>query len=82
MNESFSDRSNLVATGWYGARAKPKPEKQDEQNIEFMGVEYFLPLLLEEKIVSCGRRKVCAPFFSGYLFDRFNLPQRCGMTYA
>jgi transcriptional antiterminator RfaH len=61
--------------GWYVVSTKPNHEQQAEQTIERMGVECFLPLLQEAKIVRCQRRTVSVPLFPGYLFVRINLPQ-------
>jgi transcriptional antiterminator RfaH len=48
-----------------------------------MGVECFLPLLQEEKIVRRKIRTVIAPLFPGYLFVRFNLLEHHrAVTYA
>lgn len=60
---------------WYVVSTKPNHEKHAERNIERMGVECFLPLLQEEKIIRRQRRTVRAPLFPGYLFVRINLSQ-------
>jgi len=68
---------------WYVVSTKPNHEKQAEQNIRRMGVECFLPLLQEEKIVRRKIRTVISPLFPGYLFVRINLSEHYrAVTYA
>ena len=75
MNDSFSDRLRCSEMRWYVLSTKSNHEKQAEQNIRCMGVECFLPLLQEQKIIRRKIRTVIAPLFPGYLFVRINLSE-------
>ena len=61
--------------GWYVVCTKPNYEKQAEQNIGRLGVESYLPLLRDQKVIRRRARTVIAPLFPGYLFVRINLTQ-------
>ena len=68
---------------WYAVSTKPNHEKQVEQNIRRWGVECFLPLLQESKIIRRTKRTVISPLFPGYLFVRINLAEHYRtVTYA
>jgi transcriptional antiterminator RfaH len=83
MNDSFPDRLRLCETRWYVVNTKPNHEKQAEQNIARMGIECFLPMLQEEKIIRRQRKAVIAPLFPGYLFAQINLSEHYrGVIYA
>jgi transcriptional antiterminator RfaH len=83
MSDSFSGRLKSCQMRWYVVSTKPNHEKQAEQNIQHIGMECFLPLLQEEKIVRRKRRTVIAPLFPGYVFVRFNLLEHYrAVTYA
>ncbi len=83
MSDSFSGRLRPCKMRWYVVSTKPNHEKQAEQNIQHIGMECFLPLLQEEKIVRRKLRIVIAPLFPGYLFVRFNLLEHYrAVTYA
>jgi transcriptional antiterminator RfaH len=58
---------------WYAVSTKPHQEKQAELHIKHCGIECFLPLLKESKIIRRARKTVIEPLFPGYLFARFNL---------
>ena len=58
---------------WYAISTKPHQEKQAELHIKQCGIECFLPLLKESKIIRRTRKTVIEPLFPGYLFARFDL---------
>jgi transcriptional antiterminator RfaH len=58
---------------WYVVSTKPHQEKQAELHIKQCGIECFLPLLKESKIIRRMRKTVIEPLFPGYLFARFDL---------
>jgi len=58
---------------WYAVSTKPYQEKQTELHIKQCGIECFLPLLKESKIIRRMRKTVLSPLFPGYLFARFDL---------
>jgi len=60
---------------WYAVSTKPHQEKQAELHIKQCGIECFLPLLKENKIIRRTRRTVVGPLFPGYLFSRFDLKE-------
>ena len=60
---------------WYAVNAKPHQEKQAELHIKQCGVECFLPLLKESKIIRRMRKTVIGPLFPGYMFARFDLTE-------
>jgi len=83
MNDFFSDRLRCCEMRWYVLNTKSKHEKQAEQNLRRMGVESFLPLLQEQRVIRRKVRTVIAPLFPGYLFVRINLSEHYrAVTYA
>ena len=83
MSDSFSDRLRCCEMRWYVLSTKSNHERQAEQNIRRMGVECFLPLLQEQRIIRCKVRTIIAPLFPGYLFVRINLSEHYrAVTYA
>ena len=58
---------------WYAVSTKPRQEKQAELHIKQCGIECFLPLLKESKIIRRMRKTVIEPLFPGYLFARFDI---------
>jgi transcriptional antiterminator RfaH len=58
---------------WYAVSTKPHQEKLAESHIKQCGIECFLPLLKERKIIRRTRKTVIEPLFPGYLFARFDL---------
>jgi len=58
---------------WYVVSTKPHQEKQAKLHIKQCGIECFLPLLKESKIIRRTRKTVIEPLFPGYLFARFDL---------
>ena len=68
---------------WYAVSTKPNHEKQVEQNIRRLGIECFLPLLQERKVIRRAQKTVISPLFPGYLFVRVNLTEHYrAVTYA
>ena len=68
---------------WYAVSTKPHQEKQAELHIKQCGIECFLPLLKESKIIRRTRKTVIEPLFPGYLFARFELERHCrAVSYA
>ena len=62
---------------WYAVSTKPHQEKQAELHINQCGIECFLPLLKERKIIRRIRKTVVEPLFPGYLFARFDPDKHC-----
>jgi transcriptional antiterminator RfaH len=58
---------------WYVVSTKPHQEKQAELHIKRCGIECFLPLLKESKVIRRTRKTVIEPLFPGYLFARFDI---------
>lgn len=68
---------------WYAVSTKPHQEKQAELHIMQCGIECFLPLLKERKIIRRTRKTVIEPLSPGYLFARFELERHCrAVSYA
>ena len=68
---------------WYAVSTKPHRENQAELHIKQCGIECFLPLLKENKIIRRTRKTVIEPLFPGYLFARFDLDKHCrAVSYA
>lgn len=57
---------------WVAVSTKPHQEKRAESCISHLGVECFLPLLEERKIIRRVRRTCIGPLFPGYLFARID----------
>ena len=73
----------LFRSHWYVVSTKPHQEKQAELHIKQCGIECFLPLLKESKIIRRTRKTVIEPLFPGYLFARFDLDKHCrAVSYA
>ena len=75
MSHSLSGKLSSYEMRWYAVSTKSHQESQAEQNIGRLGVERFLPLLQEQKIIRRRARTVIGPLFPGYLFVRINLSQ-------
>ncbi len=75
MSDSFLDRLRCCEMRWYVLSTKSNHERQAEQNIRRMGVQCFLPLLQEQRIIRCKVKTIIAPLFPGYLFVRINLSE-------
>lgn len=68
---------------WYAVRTKPRCEAFAEVNLQRLGVEVFLPMLMESKKMSVVHRKSTTPLFPGYLFVRCAMPaQHRAVSYA
>jgi len=68
---------------WYAVSTKPHQEKQAELHIKQCGIECFLPLLKESKIIRQTHKTVIEPLFPGYLFARFDVGKHCrAVSYA
>ena len=68
---------------WYAVSTKPHQEKQAELHIQQCGIECFLPLLKESKIIRRTCKTIIAPLFPGYLFARFDVDKHCrAVSYA
>ena len=62
---------------WVAVNTKPHREKQAEMFIRQCGVECFLPLIKESKIIRRVRKTVVSPLFPGYLFARLDPMRHC-----
>ncbi len=58
---------------WYALNTKANYEELVARQIERIGIECFLPLLEEQRIIRYQSKLVKAPLFPGYLFTRANL---------
>lgn len=58
---------------WYALNTKANHEKLVAQQFERIGIECFLPLLDEQRVIYYQSKLVIAPLFPGYLFARANL---------
>ncbi|TKB66683.1 MAG: hypothetical protein E8D52_13380 [Nitrospira sp.] len=68
---------------WYAVRTKPRCEAFAETNLQRLGVEVFLPMLMEGTPMSVVNRKLATPLFPGYLFVRCAMPaQYRAVSYA
>jgi transcriptional antiterminator RfaH len=68
---------------WYVVSTKPHQEKQAESHVKQCGIECFLPLLKESKIIRRTHKTVIEPLFPGYLFARFDLDKHSrAVSYA
>jgi transcription antitermination factor NusG len=55
---------------WYAVRTRPRFEKKVVSELEFKGVETFLPLSTTTRQWSDRQARVQLPIFSGYVFVR------------
>jgi transcriptional antiterminator RfaH len=68
---------------WYAISTKPRQEKQAEFHIKRQGIECFLPMLKESRIIRRASNTVIGPLFPGYLFARFDVAEHYrAVTYA
>ena len=68
---------------WYAVRTKPRCEAFAEANLQRLGVDVFLPMLIEGKPMSVMNRRLATPLFPGYLFVRCAMPdQHRTVSYA
>lgn len=76
-------RAEVMTKSWYAVRTKPRCEAFAEANLQRLGVEVFLPMLIEGKPMSVVNRKLATPLFPGYLFVRCAMPaQHRAVSYA
>lgn len=73
MNDSQS--SQIQELRWYVVSTKANHEKQAERNIAYAGIECYLPLLKERRIVRNQIITAINPLFPGYMFIRIDLAQ-------
>lgn len=55
---------------WYVMQTKPRNEIKVYNNIEYRGIEAYLPLVEKIRIWSDRKKKIREPLFSGYIFVR------------
>ena len=68
---------------WYVVNTKTRCEAFARASLDRLGVEVFLPMLKEAKIVRGKHCTVTSPLFPGYLFARFEVPGEFrAVTYA
>ncbi len=60
---------------WYVVSTKVNHEKHAERNIAHLGIECYLPLLKERRIVRNQIITTINPLFPGYIFVRIDLAQ-------
>lgn len=75
MDEQPPDE-HAVTRCWYAVRTKPRCEAFAEANLQRLGVETFLPMLMEHKQMICEHRQSSTPLFPGYLFVRCEMPAK------
>ena len=76
-------RADVMTKSWYAVRTKPRCEAFAQANLQRLGVEVFLPMLIEGKPMSVVNRKLATPLFPGYLFVRCAMPaQHRAVSYA
>jgi transcriptional antiterminator RfaH len=61
----------LSQTHWFAVQVKPRREKFAASSIEEDGVQVFLPMLKQRKVIRRVAKTVVKPLFPGYLFARF-----------
>lgn len=57
---------------WYAVSTKLRSEATACASLERLGVEVFLPMLRERKVVRGRRSQTISPLFPGYLFAKFD----------
>jgi transcriptional antiterminator RfaH len=65
--------SELLGVQWHVLNTKANHEKLVAQQIQRRGIECFLPLLEEQRVIRYQSKIVITPLFPGYLFVRANL---------
>jgi transcriptional antiterminator RfaH len=79
--ERFQEQ--VMTKYWYAVRTKPRCEAFAEVNLQRLGVEVYLPMLMEYKQKLVAHRKSAIPLFPGYLFVRCAMPaQHRAVRYA
>ncbi len=67
--------SQIQELRWYVVNTKANHEKHAERNIAHSGIECYLPLLKERRIVRNQMITAINPLFPGYMFVRIDLAQ-------
>ncbi len=67
-------QAQVMTKYWYAVRTKPRCEAFAEVNLQRLGVEVFLPMLMEYKQAPMTHRKSATPLFPGYLFVHCAMP--------
>lgn len=68
---------------WYAVNAKTHCEAFACASLARLGVEVFLPMLKEQKVLRGGRHSTTSPLFPGYLFAKFDVSSQLrAVTYA
>jgi transcriptional antiterminator RfaH len=77
----MSGRGNMKS--WYAVNTKMRCEAIACANLEHYGVEVFLPMLKERKVLRGEYRPTTTPLFPGYLFAKFDVSiQLRAVSYA
>ena len=61
---------------WYAIQTRYRCERKVTAQLQFRGLETFLPMLVETHNWSDRRKRVGIPLFSGYTFARFDPSSR------
>jgi transcription termination/antitermination protein NusG len=61
---------------WFAIRVKSQCEKMVSDALRYKGYEEFLPLYWSQRFWSDRIKRIQLPVFAGYLFCRFDLPDR------
>ena len=68
---------------WYAVNTKARCEAFACASLDRLGVEVFLPMLNEQKVIGGSRHSMTSPLFPRYLFAKFDvLRQSRGVKYA
>ncbi len=68
---------------WVAVKTKARCEASACTSLDRLGIEVFLPMLREGKMIRGGWSLTTSPLFPGYLFARFDLSRQLrAVTYA
>ena len=68
---------------WYAVNTKARCEAFACTSLDRLGVEVFLPMLKEQKVIGGSRHSMTSPLFPRYLFAKIDvLRQSRGVKYA
>jgi transcriptional antiterminator RfaH len=68
---------------WYAVSTKSRCEAFARASLDRLGVEAFLPMLRERKVLRGKRCQTTSPLFPGYLFAKFDVSSQLrAVTYA
>ncbi len=68
---------------WYAVNTKAHCEAFACASLDRLGVEVFLPILKEQKVLRGYRHSTTSPLFPRYLFAKFEVPSQLrAVTYA